>query len=374
MAVSRSLDDGDGTIGTVRILFLEPFYGGSHREFADGLRECSRHRIDLLTLPARLWKWRLRAAGLTLAQRVAQPERYDLVIATGLLDLAQVRAVWGRRTPPLLLYLHESQVSYPVPPGGSAGAELLWRDVTNVCAADHVVFNSEFHRTAFRARLPAVIEGLPDAEARPAVAPEWLDRHSSVRYPGCRFDHRPPVNPPGGPPVVIWNHRWEFDKDPAGFVAALAEVARRGAPFRVALLGERLIPEPDALMHARAALAGRIVYDGFPPRPEYLRRLAAGSVVVSTALQENFGIAVMEAVHAGCAPLLPRRLVYPELIPPELHERCLYEDAAGLVDRLTRELQSPPAGRSRWRRIAGRYAWPRVIDGYDELFGAVARA
>ena len=96
-----------------------------------------------------------RAAGLTLAQRVAHPERYDLVVATGLrMDLAQVRAVWGARTPPVLLYLHESQVSYPVPPGGSAGAELLWRDVTNVGAvADHVVFNSEFHRAAFRKRL-----------------------------------------------------------------------------------------------------------------------------------------------------------------------------------------------------------------------------
>ena len=358
----------------MRILFLEPFYGGSHREFADGLREHSRHRIDLQTLPARLWKWRLRAAGLTLAQRVAQPERYDLVVATGLLDLAQVRAVWGARTPPLLLYLHESQVSYPVPPGGSAGAEMLWRDVTNVCAADHVVFNSQYHRAAFRARLPAVIERLPDAEARPVAPLERLDRRSSVRYPGCRFDHRPPVNPPEGPPVVIWNHRWEFDKAPADFVAALAEVARRGVPFGVALLGERLIPEPDALVQARAALAGRIVHDGFPARPEYLRQLAAGSVVVSTAVQENFGIAVMEAMHAGCAPLLPRRLVYPELIPPDLHDRCLYQDAAGLVDRLTRELQSPPVGRSRWRRLAARYAWPRVIDGYDELFAAVARA
>ena len=361
----------------MRILFLEPFYGGSHREFADGLREHSRHRIDLQTLPARLWKWRLRAAGLTLAQRVRQPERYDLVVATGLLDLGQVRAVWGARTPPLLLYLHESQISYPVPAGGSAGAELLWRDVTNVCAADRLVFNSEFHRAAFRARLPAVIERLPDAQARPEVPPAWLDAHSSVLYPGCRFGPgppgTPPPGPPPGPPVVIWNHRWEFDKDPQAFVAALAEVARRGVPFRVALLGERLIPEPDALVRARAALAGRIVHDGFPDRPDYLRQLARGSVVVSTAVQENFGIAVMEAVHAGCLPLAPRRLVYPELIPPELHDRCLYEDAAGLIERLARELQAPPAERGRWRRIAARYAWPRLIGAYDDLFETTAR-
>ena len=367
-------DAGAGYYRRVRILFLEPFYGGSHREFADGLREHSRHRIDLVSLPARLWKWRLRAAGLTLAQRVPQPQRYDLVVAAGLLDLAQVRAVWGARTPPLLLYLHESQISYPVPGGGSAAAELLWRDVTNFCAADHLVFNSEFHRAAFRARLPEAIAGLPDAEARPEAPADLFDRRSGVLYPGCRFGPGAPPGPPPDPPVVIWNHRWEFDKAPQAFVAALEEAARRGARFGVALLGERLIPEPEALVRARAALAGRIVYDGFPDRPEYLRQLARGSIVVSTALQENFGIAVMEAIHAGCLPLLPRRLVYPELIPAELHDRCLYEDAAGLVERLIRELQAPPADRAQWRRIAARHAWPRVIDAYDDLFETTARA
>ncbi len=357
----------------MHVLFLEPFDGGSHREFVAGLREHSRHAIDVRCLPARLWKWRLRAAGLTLAQRVAHPERYHLVVATGLLDLAQVRAVWGRRTPPVLLYLHESQVSYPVPAGGSAGAELLWRDVTNVAVADHVVFNSEFHRAAFRTRLPEVIEQLPDEEARPEVPLAELDRRSSVLYPGCRFQNTDASRPPA-PPVVIWNHRWEFDKDPGTFVAALAEVARRGVPFGVALLGERLIPEPDALVQARAVLDDRIVFDGFPPRPEYLRQLARGSVVVSTAVQENFGIAVMEAIHAGCVPLLPRRLVYPELIPQELHGRCLYDDPNDLVERLVQELQSPGTERDRWRRIAAPHAWPCVIDAYDELFEAVARA
>ena len=358
----------------MRILFLEPFHGGSHREFITGLQGHSRHAIDLEGLPARLWKWRLRAAGLTLAQRVEHPERYDLVVATGLLDLAQVRAVWGARTPPLLLYLHESQISYPVPPGGSAGAELLWKDVTNLAAADHLVFNSEFHRAAFRARLPAVIDQLPDAEARPEVPLAKLDRHSSVLYPGCRFDAPNPESRPDDPPVVIWNHRWEFDKDPSGFVAAMTRVAERGVAFGVALLGERLIPEPEALVRARAALAGRIVYDGFPSRPDYLRQLARGSVVVSTAVQENFGIAIMEALHAGCMPLLPRRLVYPELIPAELHDRCLYDDPDDLIDRLTRELQTPATERGRWRQIAARHAWPQVTDAYDALFETVARA
>jgi hypothetical protein len=41
----------------LRFLFLEPFFGGSHKDFAQGLVSHSRHKIDSVTLPARFWKW-----------------------------------------------------------------------------------------------------------------------------------------------------------------------------------------------------------------------------------------------------------------------------------------------------------------------------
>ena len=44
------------------------------REFVYGLPEHSRPAFDVEGLPGWLWKWRLRTAGLTLAQRVSQPE------------------------------------------------------------------------------------------------------------------------------------------------------------------------------------------------------------------------------------------------------------------------------------------------------------
>jgi hypothetical protein len=57
--------DGHLTVKTpLTFLFLEPFFGGSHREFARGLVAHSRHQIDLLPLPARFWKLRMRGAAL----------------------------------------------------------------------------------------------------------------------------------------------------------------------------------------------------------------------------------------------------------------------------------------------------------------------
>ena len=48
-------------------------------------------------------------------------------------------------------------------------------------------------------------------------------------------------------------------------------------------------------------------------KSEYYRLLAESKVIVSFALQENFGFGVAEAAYLGCVPVLPNRLVYPEL-------------------------------------------------------------
>ncbi|MEJ2730858.1 MAG: DUF3524 domain-containing protein [Deltaproteobacteria bacterium] len=48
---------------------MESFFGGSHREFAKGLVSHSKHRIDLKTMPARFWKWRMRGAALYFVKK-----------------------------------------------------------------------------------------------------------------------------------------------------------------------------------------------------------------------------------------------------------------------------------------------------------------
>lgn len=50
---------------------------------------------------------------------------------------------------------------------------------------------------------------------------------------------------------------------------------------------------------------------------DYYHLLSRAKVVVSYALQENFGYGIMEAVRLGCIPVLPNRLVYPEFYPKE---------------------------------------------------------
>jgi len=61
---------------------------------------------------------------------------------------------------------------------------------------------------------------------------------------------------------------------------------------------------------------------------EYYQLMANSKVVVSYALQENFGFGIAEAVYLGCSPVLPNKLVYPELY----NKKCLYDSFEQSVD------------------------------------------
>ncbi len=98
--------------------------------------------------------------------------------------------------------------------------------------------------------------------------------------------------------------------------------------------------------------------------------------MVSTASQENFGIAVVEAIAAGCYPMLPRALSYPEVLPLRLQADHIYGDLADLQGRLEAILTDPArllAGRPDRGRALDRYGWDRLAPRYDRLFSRLGR-
>jgi hypothetical protein len=97
--------------------------------------------------------------------------------------------------------------------------------------------------------------------------------------------------------------------------------------------------------------------------------------VVSTAIHEFFGLAVIEAVAAGCFPLLPKRLSYPELIPADWSSQVLYDDDGGLPERLRRVLAQPasPESRKRLEDHARGFDWSLRAAEFDEAAFRVAR-
>ena len=353
----------------MKILFLESFFGGSHKDFAQGWQEHSDHHIEVLTLPDRFWKWRMRGAALYFVRKLSEMEPFDAVVATDMMNVADFRALSGKRDLPLLLYFHENQLTYPQGPREKRAGQFAYINLTSALAADRVLFNSRFHFDRFFQAAESMIQNVPDHP------PDWIGEDvlnkSEVLYPGCRFSAaEEEINPPlSKPPLIVWNHRWEWDKQPEFFFSVLGGIRDANVPFRLALLGESYERTPREFVRAGEDFADHITVFGYvESRQKYLDILREGSVVVSTALQENFGISVVEAARMGCFPLLPDRLSYPEIIPDRFHEQVIYSNREDLLERLKHLLLHPENyGRSR-RELSDemeKFSWHHMAPAYD---------
>ena len=356
-----------------KLLALEPYYGGSHKNWIDGWRERSRHDIHLLTLPARKWKWRMRGAAIAFAEQLAKQDGgpWDGLIATDMMNLAEFLSLTRPLFDgvPVLLYFHENQLSYPLQPGEQVDYHYGFTNLVSLMAATQVVFNSAYNLQDFFTQIRAVLNRMPDAKP----SQDWIDRLES-----CSLVLEPAMDlttldipriRDGGPPVILWNHRWEHDKRPECLVEALLELDRHGWPFRVIICGERFRDTPACFETARAHLGDRILHMGYAPtRHAYCDLLARSEIVVSTAVQEFFGISVVEAMYAGAFPILPACLNYPALLPEQYHKQCLYSE--GELGRLL-EFAVRTAGVEELpnlRSTVARYDWSWMLPQYDALF------
>jgi glycosyltransferase involved in cell wall biosynthesis len=351
-----------------RVLALEPYYGGSHRAFLDGWLPRSRHEIELLTLPAYKWKWRMRGACLTFAEQVGDRiGDFDTVFASDFLDLAAFASLCGGRCADvrMVAYFHENQLTYPVPDEAERDYQYGFTNITSCLAADRVLFNSRYHLDDFLDAVARLLKRMPDAV--PPDLPGRIRERAQVVPVGVEFAglNAAPVT---GPLTVLWNHRWEYDKAPDEFFEVMMELADDGLDFRLAVTGEAFRAAPPVFERARLQLAGKLVTFGdVPARTDYCRVLGGCDVVVSTAVHEFFGISVVEAVRAGCMPLLPDRLSYPEILPVALHEACLYADRHDLKRRLAALMADPaPARAFNAAESMIRFGWDVVAPSLDE--------
>src|SRR5439155_26320373 len=180
------------------------------------------------------------------------------------------------------------QLSYPRPEGEPLDHGLALASLSSAAAADAVVFNSEFHRGAFARGLDEWMGRFP--EHAPRRTAHTILQKSTVIPPGIDWEelaplaHRKPRNSAQADPLILWNHRWEFDKNAPAFFWALDQVERRGRRFRLALLGDNSQFVPKPFLEAKKRFGDRIVQYGFiPSQRTYRPWLGRADLVVSTA-------------------------------------------------------------------------------------------
>jgi len=362
-------------VSRLRILALEPYYGGSHRAVLDGLVTHVDADWTLLTLPARKWKWRMRGAAITMAEQAAEASTpgasFDLIFASTFVNLAEFRGLVGAPLAgvPAIVYFHENQLVYPNRHTAEWDFQFPLTNITSALSADRCLFNTQWNLDRFVGAIPGFIREFPDHHPKgvavriaaksqvihPPFDPEVFDAAETVRGSRTR---------------IVWPHRWEHDKNPEAFFSAVAHLADEGLDFEVVVAGQVFRDVPQPIADAERALGDRLVHRGEPrSREEYAALLAGSDVAVSTADNEFFGLAMVEAAYAGCWPLVPDRLAYPEIYPAHMR----YGSQEQLVARLRSLIVDRPAPGAA-RELAGRYTFDSLTAEFERAFLEVARA
>ena len=328
---------------TQKGLLLSAYAADSHRRWSN---ELQKHIDEVewteLILPPRFFSWRFRGNALTWAVNHAEVlnREYDFVLATSMCDIATLKGlVPTLHQVPIIVYFHENQFVYPIQ------HKVVQREVFHFCmlniytalAADSILFNSEYNYQSLLTGVSKLIRKMPDHA--PKKTYDLIKNKSRVLPVPLEDKLFTSAKSQNQKLSILWNHRWEYDKAPERFFAALFILKELNVDFDLHVVGQQFSKSPAIFALAEEQLQDHIKTWGYQESKEaYYKCIEQSNVVVSTALHEFQGVALLEAVAGKCFPLAPNRLVYPHILPQE----CLYhsypddrsKEAKALSDKL----------------------------------------
>ncbi|MDH5718782.1 MAG: DUF3524 domain-containing protein [Spirochaetia bacterium] len=360
----------------MKILAVEPFYGGSHKQWLDSLTSYSSFEFKLLTLPARWFKWRMYGGAITLARKFQEISfKPDLIIVSDMLDLALFKSLTNLNAPHFL-YFHENQFAYPENIDNSIKFDNHYRFINykSALCANFIAFNSKYNKDTFFIGVQNMLKSLP--EYRNMNTLDEIKKKSMVLPLGVELNdfhtsaHHEKINIP----VILWNHRWEHDKNPEEFFTALINIKKNNIKFKLIVCGQQYEKAPSIFIKAKKILKNEIVHFKFAEsRNDYITLLRNSDIIPVTSIQDFFGVSIIEAVFSGCIPVLPKRLAYTEIFNPNKFNECYYTQ--NFEDKLTDVILNINNYKinlsNKLKKEIYKYNWPKMISKYETLFKKV---
>ena len=327
------------------IVIVEPFFGGSHKQLIELLQseifQPESRRVFLLTLPATKWHWRMRCSALyfaDLAPTLCSNRQY-IFFCSSMFDLStflSLRHDYANSKVRKIIYFHENQLAYPTRQDDYFKREFRdfqygYIQILSSLVADRVCFNSNFNRQSFLDGIHAHFKNLPKNQKmiKGSIENKIYKKSEVLYYPiqeGKFGTGKLRYSAPGSmeqekPLHILWNHRWEHDKNPRGFFETICRLANEGDVFlHISVVGESFGEIPAIFEEYKRTFeleySERLSIKNWgyvESKDSYFHILRDADIVVSTSHHEFFGVSVLEAVLYNCFPLVPNRLVYPEI-------------------------------------------------------------
>ena len=366
----------------MKILFIEPYYSGSHKQWIDSYKKYSKHSIDLLTLPGRYWKWRMHGGAITIANEFMKNNvYYDLIISSDMFNLPVFISLCNKKLSDtkIITYFHENQMSYPKSIKDTD--KKLKRDLhysfinySTALASNINLFNSKYHFSNYFDELKKYLNKMPDFSNKKTISE--IQNKSHVLHLGCdlsRFNFKNNHN--NKYPSILWNHRWEYDKNPELFFKTLYKIKDKGINFSLIIVGEKFKIYPKIFDEAKEKLKEEILHFGYCDSfEEYSKWLSKSDIIPITSNQDFFGISAIEAAYCRAYPLLPNRLSYPEIFDKKSNEELFYDSDDAFYPKLLNTIlkfSQLKKDISKYKKLVTRFDWSIMKDKYDKLFAKI---
>lgn len=356
----------------MKIWLLESYFGGSHKQWAEGLKLNSQHQIEIFSLSAKHWKWRMHGSAIYFAELVNQrSEVPDLYLVTDLMDVALFKGLLNSdKLRPLVLYFHENQFAYPkskldTDVDTKRDQHYGFINYSSALAATSVAFNSKYNYSSFFKGITSLLKVMPKPRLLSTI--DLIKLKATVVPVGINKIGIPDNKPNNKVKTILWNHRWEEEKNAEDFFKALLVLKQDGVKFRLIVCGKSSLAKSNLFDGCKAFFQDEILFWGFAEnRKEYAKLLQLSDILPVTSNQEFFGISLMEAISAGVTPLLPNRLVYPEHFSKSEFSEIGYEDLENFVFKLKSFCEKDNL--LKFSHISDSYNWNVLSTTYDQLF------
>jgi len=317
------------------IWLLSAYRSASHASWANWLiKTFDEFNWQVLELSGRHFRWRIRGNPLSWLNKLPE-EKPNLILATSMVDLATLKGLHSQLANiACIYYFHENQFAYPTSKQQHDSIDPQMVQLYGALAANKIFFNSTYNRDSFLNGVDHLLKLLPD-EVPDNITYRLKEKSKLLPVPITKIKS----TEKNKPKLILWNHRWEYDKAPEIFVQALIKLNDMSIDFKLALLGERAKNKPAALLEIEKKFTDKIIINGKVSKQEYQKYLSQSSIVVSTAIHEFQGLAMLEAVSAGAVPVVPDDLCYREQYANEFRYKAGSSDA--LAEKLFYFLNAP---------------------------------
>jgi hypothetical protein len=334
---------------------------------------------------------------------------------------------------PTMIYFHENQLTYPKNEKERSSLHTTVYSFINyksALVADYVYFNSKFHQKEFIDNLPKMLRQNRDCMELETI--ELIKEKSEVLYVGVELkyfynnfesvkndfvykedekllilnendqENKNEKNTKENENKneknekekkekkekekmkIIWNHRWEYDKNPQEFIKLMEHLKyEKKKEFEIIICGESFFKSENKKIEFEKSIGKKIypnkkerikeniTHLGYLTKEEYKKHLLQSDIIISTSIHEFFGISVVEGVYTKNLPILPKRLSYIELIPKKFHHKLLYYDFDDLCSKVVYFFENLDEMNEITNELSSlffKFDWGNLIIEYDSIF------